>query len=448
MEGNQSAMVTNLCRVLRQAAVNNQSTLLLLRTFTSWSFAIQNAKSPQRALTLYTQMQRQAIPFDSFAILFTLKSCTHLGNLPIICHLHAHILKLGFNNHVYVATSLLNAYVGSSFEYACKVFDEMPVRSNVTWNTMITCFSRSGDVERAREMFDEMPERDLASWSAMIAGYMNNGHWKEGVRLFREMVMSEQLMPDQVTIGPILAGCSGMGSTGLVLGKSVHGFAVKNKWELNVELGTCLVDMYAKCGFLNFASLVFDMMKDRNVVTWTALICGAAKHGFGTEALEIFRKMRQGGVVPNEFTFTGVLSACVQVGLVDEGRGYFKMIKECGLRPTIQHYGCMVDLFGKAGLLGEAYEVINTMPRQPNVVIWGSFLSSCKLHKQFEMAERVIERVMNMVRPENDGGVYSLISDLYVLDDKWEDAERVRQLMLHHNVRKARGSSFIRNNTT
>ncbi|KAF3638699.1 putative DDB1- and CUL4-associated factor 4-like isoform X1 [Capsicum annuum] len=143
--------------------------------------------------------------------------------------------------------------------------------------------------------------------------------------------------------------------------------------------------------------------------------------------------MRQGGVVPNEFTFTGVLSACVQVGLVDEGRGYFKMIEECGLRPTIQHYGCMVDLFGKAGLLGEAYEVINTMPRQPNVDLCGSFLSSCKLHKQFEMAKRVIEKVMNMVWPENDGGVYTLISDLYVLGDKWEDAERVRQLMLHQN---------------
>ncbi|PHT36784.1 hypothetical protein CQW23_24484 [Capsicum baccatum] len=114
--------------------------------------------------------------------------------------------------------------------------------------------------------------------------------------------------------------------------------------------------------------------------------------------------MRQGGVVPNEFTFTGVLSACVQVGLVDEGLGYFKMIKEYGLRPMIQYYGCMVDLFGKAGLLGEAYEVINTMPRQHNVVLRGSFLSSCKLHKQVEMAERVIERVMNMVRPENDGG--------------------------------------------
>nr|XP_016433354.1 PREDICTED: pentatricopeptide repeat-containing protein ELI1, chloroplastic-like [Nicotiana tabacum] len=341
---------------------------------------------------------------------------------------------------MYVATSMLNAYAGTSFDCAYKLFDEIPVRNTVTSNSVISCFSRSGDVKGTRKMFDQMPLRDLASWSAMIAGYMNNGHWEEGAALFQEMVIFEQLKLDQVTIGPILAGCSEICSIGLLLGKSVHGFVVKNHLELNVELGTCLVDMYAKCGFMNFASLVFDMMKDRNVVTWTALICGAAKHGFGTESLKIFKKMRQGGVLPNEFTFTGVLCASVQAGLVNEGRGYFKMTKECGLRPTIQHCGCMVELFGKAGLLGEAYEVINTMSPEPIIVIWGSFLSSCKLHKQFEMAERVIEMVINVVRPENDGGVYTLISDLYVLGDKWAEAERVRQLMLHQHVRKARGS--------
>ncbi|MCD9560180.1 hypothetical protein HAX54_018675 [Datura stramonium] len=188
--------------------------------------------------------------------------------------------QIRFSYPVYVATSLLNAYIGTSFEYACKLFDEIPVRNTVTWNTMITCFSRSGNVERARKMFDDMPLRDLVSWSAMIAGYMNSGHWEEGVALFREMVILKQLKPDQVTIGPVLAGCS--------------------KW---VQLGCFLGN---QCTVL------------QNMVTWTALICGAAKNGFGTEALEIFKKMRQGDVLPNEFTFTGVLSACVRAGLIDE----------------------------------------------------------------------------------------------------------------------------------
>lgn len=314
---------------------------------------------------------------------------------------------------------------------------------------MITGYSRQGDLTTARIVFDTMPLRDLASWSAMIAAYMDNSLWDHGLALFREMISSrnvndECLKPDQLTLGSILAGCGRMGSVGLALGKSIHGFAIKNKWDLNVEFGTCLVDMYAKSGLLKNACVIFDTMTCGNVVAWTALICGAAQHGYGQEALQIFEKMREAGVKPNELTFTGILKACVQAGLVDEGRRYFRMLKQCGLRPRIQHYGCMVDLFGKTGLLGEAYEVINTMPFEANVVVWGSFLSSCKLHRQFEMAEKAIDKVMRMVRPENDGGIYSLISDLYVLSGKWSEAERLRELMLSHNVRKVRASSFIR----
>ncbi|KAG8385061.1 hypothetical protein BUALT_Bualt03G0002300 [Buddleja alternifolia] len=322
----------------------------------------------------------------------------------------------------------------------------MPYRNTVTWNVMITAHSRHGDITTARLFFDNMPLPDLASCSAMIAAYMDNSLWDQGLALFRQMISftDDCLKPDQFTLCSILAGCGRMGSAGLVFGKSIHGFAIKNEWELNVEFGTCFVDMYAKCGMLNTACLIFNMMKGNNVVAWTALICGAAQHGYGEEALRIFEKMREAGVKPNELTFTGILTACVQAGLVDEGRRYFRMLQECGVRPRIQHYGCIVDLFGKAGLLGEAYEVINTMPFEPNVVIWGSFLSSCKLHRQFEIAEKVIYKVMRMVRPEDGGGLYSLISDLYVLSGKWSEAERLRNLMLNQYVRKRRGSSFIR----
>ncbi|GFS43060.1 pentatricopeptide repeat (PPR) superfamily protein [Actinidia rufa] len=382
-----------------------QQTILFLRTFNSWSFAIRNASSPQNALQLYSQMQRLSVPFDSFSILFTLSSCTHLHNLSLIRHLHAHLLKLGFNSHVYGIRR----------------------RDRLKWHC---------------RCFDRMPLRDIASWSAMIAGYMNNGRWGNGLMLFREMIVLEELKPDQVTLGSILAGCAHMGSIGLLLGKSIHGFIVKNGWVLNVELGTVLVDMYAKLGFLKNASVVFNRMQERNVKTWTALICGSAQHGYGKEALCIFEMMKEAGVKPNELTFTGVLSACAQAGLVVEGRRYFRMIEEYGLKPTIQHYGCVVDMFGKAGLLEEAHEVVKTMRFEPNVVVWSSFLSSCKIHKQFEMAERVIDRVMDMVKPENDGGVYTLISDLYVLCGKLDDAERVRKLMVNQNVEEGKRIKF------
>ncbi|KAJ4824064.1 hypothetical protein Tsubulata_000908 [Turnera subulata] len=412
--------------------------------YNTWAASIKDASSPHKALTIYCHMHRCSIPFDSFSILFTIKSCTPLHDPILIRHLHSHLLKLGFNSHVYVATCLLNAYAVTSFEDASRLFDEMPQRNTITWNTMITGYSRSGDVDKACSLFDEMPERDVGSWSAVITAYVNNGRWDNGLSMFREMMARGEQKPDQVTVGSVLSGCAHMGSAGLLAGKSVHGFVVKNGWEVNVEIGTVLVDMYAKCGFLKNACRLFDLMPERNVMTWTALICGAAQHGYSQEALTFFNLMQEFGVKPNETTFTGVLNACAHTGLVDDGREFFRMIDGCGLEPRIQHYGCMVDLYGKAGLLEEAYAVIRGMKFEPNVVIWGSFLSACKEHKQFEMAERVVEHVLREVRPENDGGVYSLISDLYVLNEKWDDAERIRKLMVSKNVRKARGSSFIR----
>ncbi|KAH7850558.1 hypothetical protein Vadar_024719 [Vaccinium darrowii] len=229
-------------------------------------------------------MHRQSLPFDTFSILFTLKSCTHLRNLPLIRHLHSHLLKIGFDSHVYVVNSLLHAYVVASLDDARALFDEMPERNTVKWNTMVSGYSKLGDVEKARNVFERMPVRDVASWSALIAGYIS-----DIVFYFCG-----------VTLCSIFVGFARMGSIGLLLGKSVHGFAVKNGWELNAELGTVLVDMYTKCGFLKSASHVFNIMQDMNVVSWTALICGSAQHGYGNETLSIFDMMRQASVRPNE----------------------------------------------------------------------------------------------------------------------------------------------------
>ncbi|KZV43446.1 pentatricopeptide repeat-containing protein-like [Dorcoceras hygrometricum] len=423
-----------------------RSSWVFCASLNSWALAMKKASSsasPLQALHLYSQLQRQYHPVDSFSILFALKSCTHVFHgINIIRHLHAHLFKLGFGANTYVATSLLHAYAIQHFHDARILFDEMPSRNAVTWNVMITGFSRQGDVRNACTFFDDMPLRDLGSWSAMIAGYMNNACWREGLALFRKMAGDNLLKPDQMILCTVLSGCGLIGSAGLLLGKSVHGFATKIEWELNVEVSTCLMDLYLKHGLLSNAFFMFNMVRDCNVVTWTTLICGAAQNGYGKEALLIFEKMMKSGEKPNELTFTGILTACVQAGMVEEGRRYFRMLDEFGLRPRIQHYGCMIDLFGKAGLLGDAYEVISTMPLEPNVVIWSSFLSSCKLHRQFKMAEKVIDQVMRMVQPQNDGGVYSLISDLYVLNGKWTEAERLRKYMCNH-VRKVRGSSCV-----
>ncbi|XP_022146506.1 pentatricopeptide repeat-containing protein At5g66520-like [Momordica charantia] len=433
-------MVVHLCCHLLKPA--NRQFILFVKGYNSWALRIRNAPSLRKALTIYSQMHRQSVPYDSFSILFMLKACAPSRNLSILEHLHAHIAKLGFTSHLYVATSLLYAYVLNSLQLACLLFDEMPHRNTVSWNTMIFGYSKSGNVDRARQLFDLMPSRDLASWSAMIAAYINNRNYKCGLVLFQDMIASG-LNPDQMAAGSILNGCAHMGSLGFLAGKSVHGFVVKNRWELNLELGTVLVYMYAKCGSLKNACQVFHLMPEKNVRSWTALICGSVQHGYSKEALVLFEMMRNEGVEPNELTFTGILSACVHAGLVQEGRKYFNMIEEFNLEIRIQHYGCMVDLLGKSGLLEEAYGIIKNMRLEPNVIVWSSILSACKQHNRFDIAERVIEQILERTEPENYGGIYSLISDLYVLEEKWDDAEKIRKLM-NQNVRKVRAYSLIR----
>lgn len=417
------------------------------------SSSIRNASSPKQALRLYTNMHHLGVSIDSFTAVFALKACTSLLEFSLILQTHAHLIKTHLDTHVYVATALLSGYVCCDFDNARQLFDEMPERNAVTWNTMITGYSRKGHLKSARTIFDTMPLRDIASWSAMIAGYMANGRWNQGLAVFREMMMSGTLAPDAVMMATLVSGCSHMGSVHL-LGKSIHAYAEKNILDLgklkksslkdNVMLGTALVDLYAKCGVLNYAQRVFERMHEKNVMTWSAMISGLALHGYGSEALSVYEEMKAAGVRPNEITFTGILSACCHAGMVDEGRENFRsMTEEFGLEPRIQHYGCMVDLFGKAGLLEEAYELINAMKLEPNVVVWSSFLAACKMHRHFEMAERVIKQALRVANSDNGGGIYTLVSDLYALGGKWADVEQVREFMVNRNVKKARGSSFI-----
>ncbi|KAL5978734.1 hypothetical protein ACLOJK_029851 [Asimina triloba] len=408
------------------------------------STPISNANLPNDPLHLYLQMQRAGLAIDSFTALFALTSCARLSaDASLTRHLHAHLVKINLESHVYVGTALLNSYVASCFSDARQLFGQMPERSIVTWNTMISGLSKKGEIRRARWLFDNMPMRDNASWAAMIGGYTGAGMWGPGLELFREMMRNGLLKPDSVILVTLLSGCSHMGFLPL-LGKSIHAYVERNALELDVVLGTALVDMYAKCGLLQSASWIFERLPCKNVMSWTAMICGLALHGQAESALALFQRMKEAGVRPNEITFTGVINACHHAGLVDEGRKHFySMTKEFGVEPGIYHYGCMVDLLGKAGLLEETYSFIQAMKLKPNIVVWCSFLGSCKLHRNFELAERAIEQVLHLADPDKDGGVFTLISDLYASNGNWDDAERVRMLMNKQNVKKARGSSFI-----
>jgi len=248
------------------------------------------------------------------------------------------------------------------------------------------------------------------------------------------------LKPDDVTLVGVLNSCANLGV--LELGKWVHAYIDKNWIKADGYIGNALVDMYAKCGSIDQAFRVFQGMKNRDVYSYTAIIVGLAMHGEAEKALSIFSKMPSVGIEPDEVTFIGVLSACSHAGLVAEGQKYFEeMSRVYNLIPQTEHYGCMVDLLGRAGLINEAEEFIKNMPIEPDAFVWGALLGACRIHGKVELGESVMRKLLE-VEPERDGA-YILMSNIYSSSNKWRDALKLRKAMKGKNMKKTPGCSSI-----
>lgn len=294
-------------------------------------------------------------------------------------------------------------------------------------------------MDTARRLFDLMDCRDVVAWSAMISGYSQASRCREALDLFHEM-QKANIDPNEITMVSILSSCAVLGA--LETGKWVHFFIKKKRMKLTVTLGTALMDFYAKCGSVESSIEVFGKMPVKNVLSWTVLIQGLASNGQGKRALEYFYLMLEKNVEPNDVTFIGVLSACSHAGLVDEGRDLFvSMSRDFGIEPRIEHYGCMVDILGRAGLIEEAFQFIKNMPIQPNAVIWRTLLASCKVHKNVEIGEESLKQLI-ILEPTHSGD-YILLSNIYASVGRWEDALKVRGEMKEKGIKKTPGCSLI-----
>ncbi|KAF9616713.1 hypothetical protein IFM89_031989 [Coptis chinensis] len=192
----------------------------------------------------------------------------------------------------------------------------------------------------------------------MISGYARIGLVNEALGLFREM-QKVGIRPDEVTMVSVITACATSGA--LDLGKWVHAFIDKHVIKVDLELTTALINMYARCGCIERSKKLFDEMPVKDTKAWSSMIVGLAIHGLAEDALDVFAKMQKDNVRPNQVTFIGVLSACAHRGLVSEGRSYWSIMIEFGIEPLMEHYGCMVDLLCRAGLVEEAYGFVETM---------------------------------------------------------------------------------------
>ncbi|KAF5203250.1 Pentatricopeptide repeat-containing protein [Thalictrum thalictroides] len=581
----------------------------LIRGFTNNGFY-------EKAIEYYQTMQNVGVSADNYTFPFVLKSCIGVSSLREGWNVHSKVIKLGFEFDVFICNSLIVMYAKlGCLEYAESVFDAMPVKDMVTWNSMISGYVSAGDgwkallcfrgmqvegmkpdrfgivsalvgcslegcsqqgreihgytikfdfefdvkvqtsfidmygkcgrLQLAERLFNRMSSRNIVVWNAMIGGYALNGKPLEAFSCLGKMQLADKMNPDEITLVNLLPACAQL--QGVLLGRSMHGHAIRNVFLPHLVLETALVDLYGKCGELKLAKRVFNGLKERSlaswnvmvsayvqngwywealnlflnlfsmsisidavtiasilpayaevasikegmqihcyiiklgyslntsisnavvymyakagdtqiarqvfarivfkdVVSWNTIMMGYAIHGYGRIAIELFSKMQEEGMKPNKSTFVSLLSSCSITGLFNEGWEFFGSMRvDYGIEPEIEHYGCMVDLFGRIGALDAAKKFIDEMPLVPTARIWGSLLAASRNNGNIDLAELAAGHILSL--GHDNTGCYILLSNMYAEAGRWEDVKRIRHLMMQEGLKKTMGYSTVKMNT-
>ena len=367
------------------------------------------------ALEIFRWMLREKLRPNTLTMACILPACAGLAALKLGKELHGNILKHGLDKSFHVGSALTGMY------------------------------AKSGRLDLAHKVFQRLSERDAICWNCMLTSYSQNGKPEEAIDLFRQMGM-EGVKYDCVSFSAVLSACANLPA--LHYGKEIHGFMIKSEFSSDVFSRSALIDMYAKCGKLVLARHVFDLIEEKNEVSWNSIISAYGYHGRFEDSLVLFRDMQDNGVQPDHVTFIGVLSACVHAGQVDDGILYFRcMTKEYGIPAWSEHYAIMVDLLGRAGRLHEAFDTIKSMPFSPSSGVWGTLLGACRVHGNIELAEEASRHLFDL-EPQNSG-YYMLLANIYADAGEWENVCKVRSLMNERGVQKIPGYSWIEvNNKT
>ncbi|KAL0331859.1 UNVERIFIED_CONTAM: Pentatricopeptide repeat-containing protein [Sesamum calycinum] len=338
-----------------------------------WNTVIRaqaSSSSPFEGLLLYADMRRRGVIPGKHTFPFVLKACSNMKSIKCCEQVHAHVLKFGLDSDLHVVNGLVRGY------------------------------SVSDGIDDARRVFDELDDRNLSIWTTMICGYAQNDSAGEAIRLFDGMI-ADGFEPNGVVLCSVLSACTQ--SACLDLGEQIHEYIQEKGMELNVILGTALVNMYAKNGSLAKAKQCFYGLKQKNIATWNALICGLAVHGHVEEAIHFFTKLEKEKVMPNDIT--------------------------------------LLDLLGRGGQVVEAEELIKGMVWKADVVIWGALLSACKESGNIDVAERVVKKILDL-DPHNHA-VYVILSNMYAEAGRWEDVMKRRKGMKEGSLKKTAGWSLF-----
>ncbi|KAK2975846.1 hypothetical protein RJ640_022863 [Escallonia rubra] len=347
------------------------------------------------ALALYFQMVEDGVEPDGFTFPRVLKACGGIGLIHVGEEVHRHVVRCGFGNDMFVLNGLVDMY------------------------------AKCGDIVKARKVFDKILCKDLVSWNAMLTAYVRHELLHEALHIFRWMVQ-DGYVPDSVAISTILMG-------GLSLPRhvaQVHGWVLRRGVQWNLSVANSLIVIYSNQGKLGRARRLFDKLPDRDVVSWNSIISAHSKH---PEAMVYFERMLSANAVPDSITFVSLLSTCAHLRMVKEGEHLFSMMrKRFGISPIMEHYACMVNLYGRAGLINEAYEIIENMDFEAGPTVWGALLYACSFHGNVDIGEVAAESLFEL-EPDNELN-FGLLMKIYGNAGRLEDVERVRGMMVERGL--------------
>ncbi|KAI4314708.1 hypothetical protein L6164_027588 [Bauhinia variegata] len=362
------------------------------------------------ALNVYDEMRSNGITPNHYTYPFVLKACGSERAYKKGQAIHGHVVKSRLN---------LDLYVG---------------------NALVTFYAKCQEVDMSRNIFDEIPRKDIVSWNSMISGYTTNGRVDAAILMFYAMLRDNFIgAPDSTTLVTILPAFAQVAD--IQAGFWLHSYIVKSGMKLDAALGSGLISLYSNCGYISIARAIFDQISDRNIIVWNAIIRCYGMHGHAREALRMFLQLTEVGLHPDGVIFLCLLSACSHAGMVEDGWNLFQTMEVYGVEKREEHYACMVDLLGRAGCLDKAVEVIKNMPIQPGKNVYGALLGACRIHNNIELAEIAAEKLF-VLDPEN-AGRYVILAQMYEDAGRWKDAARVRKALKENEIRKPIGYSSV-----
>ncbi|CAI9285863.1 unnamed protein product [Lactuca saligna] len=416
------------------------------RDSVSWNVLISGyvkCKKFDEAINVYLQMREdESVKPEEATIVSTLSACIALKNLELGKKIHHYVTHfIGFTTKI--GNALVDMYCKCGcLHIARQIFNKLPNKNVICWTSMVSGYVNCGKLDDARQLFDNSPVKDIVLWTSMINGYVQFNHVDEAMTLFQQMQIYN-IKPDKFTMVALLTGCAQIG--GLKQGKWIHEYMKEHRIRIDAVCGTALIDMYAKCGCIEKSLEVFHGLHEKDTASWTSIICSLSINGKSSLALKLFSEMNELGFTPDDITFIGVLNACSHGRLVEEGWKHFESMKSVyEIEPKIEHYGCLIDLLGRAGLLKEAEKIVNKIPKEKDemlVPVYSALLSACRLYGDVDLGESLADRLSEI--EGGDSSVHTLLANIYASVGRWEDVKKVRRRMRSDGVRKEPGCSCI-----